>query len=186
MLSDRLERAIRLCLRAHAGQVRKADPGVPYASHPIHVAFLVREAGADEETVIAALLHDLLEDTDVTFEELEEAFGQRVARIVSELSEDKSLRWEQRKSRMVEHLRVASPEAKLVAAADKAHNLETLVAAHERVGPTIWRAFRRGAAATIGFHAEAYEAVRDGLPAPVAETYRRALERAQRLLPPPR
>ncbi|MBD3162099.1 MAG: HD domain-containing protein [Candidatus Eisenbacteria bacterium] len=183
MLSDRLERAIRLCLKAHAGQVRKADPGVPYATHPIHVAFLVRDAGGDEETVIAALLHDLLEDTDVTIEDLEDAFGPRVTGIVRELSEDKSLPWEERKARMVSRLHSASREAKLIAAADKTHNLQTLAAALERTGPSVWRAFRGGTGPTIRFYSDAFEAVRDAIPQELEEAYRRALAWVRQLQP---
>ena len=117
MYSDRVEKAIRLALAAHAGQMRKADPLVPYASHPFHVALMVREVGAGEECVIAALLHDLLEDTNVTPEDIEADFGARVRVIVQEVSEDKSLPWAERKARMVERLKSASPEACMIAAA---------------------------------------------------------------------
>ena len=175
MYSPRLERAIRLMLHAHAGQLRKADPQVPYATHPFHVALMVREAGGDEDCVIASLLHDVLEDTDVTPEDLEEAFGPRVAMIVREVSEDKTLTWEERKARMVAHLRTASAEACLVAAADKIHNLETLVDAHHRFGDVIWTAFRRGPGPTVRFHREALEALRGRIPDRLQANFERAI-----------
>ncbi len=181
MYSQRLEKAIRLMLHAHAGQLRKADPQVPYATHPFHVALMVREAGGDEDCVISALLHDVLEDTDVTAEDLEEAFGPRVAAIVREVSEDKTLSWEDRKARMVEHLRVASREACLVAAADKIHNLETLVDAHRRFGGVIWTAFRRGPEATVRFHREALEAMRDRIPEGLQTSFLRAIASAEEI-----
>jgi len=184
MYSERLERAIRLAVMAHAGQPRKADPQVPYATHPLHVGFMVCEAAGDEDCVIAALLHDVLEDTDVTPEDLDEAFGPRVTGIVREVSEDKTLPWDERKARMVEHLRKASPEACLVAAADKIHNLETLVDAHHRFGPVIWGAFRRGPAATIRFYADALQAVRGRIPQALQESADRALGAANRLIAP--
>jgi (p)ppGpp synthase/HD superfamily hydrolase len=181
MYSQRLERAIRIMLQAHAGQLRKADPQVPYATHPFHVALMVREAGGDEDCVIAALLHDVLEDTDVTPEDLEESFGSRVAAIVREVSEDKTLSWEERKARMVDHLRNASPEACLVAAADKIHNLETLVDAHRRFGDVIWTAFRRGPGPTVRFHRQALDAIRGRIPERLETTFVRAVTSAEEL-----
>lgn len=182
MYSDRIEKAIRLSVQAHAGQVRKADPHIPYATHPFHVALIVRQAGGDEDSVIAALLHDVLEDTDVTPEDLDEGFGSRVTALVREVSEDKTLPWEERKARMVEQLRGASPEAALVAAADKVHNLETLVEAHSRKGTEIWGAFRRGPDATIRFYIEAFAALRGRVPPDLEAAFNRALESARRIL----
>lgn len=182
MYSDRIERAIRMSVQAHAGQVRKADPHIPYATHPFHVALIVRQAGGDEDCVIAALLHDVLEDTDVTPEDLDEAFGSRVTALVREVSEDKTLPWEARKARMVEQLRGASPEAALVAAADKVHNLETLVESHARKGNEIWGAFRRGPDATIRFYIDAFAVLRGRIPGGLEFAFSRALESAQRVL----
>jgi (p)ppGpp synthase/HD superfamily hydrolase len=179
MYSARLERAIRLMLHAHAGQLRKADPQVPYATHPFHVALMVRDAGGDEDCVISALLHDVLEDTEVTPEDLEEAFGPRVAAIVREVSEDKTLSWEDRKARMVDQLRTATGDACLVAAADKIHNLETLADAHRRFGDVIWTAFRRGPAPTIRFHREAFEALKGRIPERLQEAFAAAIASAE-------
>ncbi len=76
MYSERREQAIRLMLRAHEGQIRKAEPEIPYVAHLIHVGLIVLgKRGGDEDTVIAALLHDVLEDTDVTPEEIDASFG---------------------------------------------------------------------------------------------------------------
>lgn len=180
MYSERLERAIRLAMRAHEGQVRKADPEIPYATHPVHVAFLVRAAGGDEDTVLAALLHDLLEDTVVTPEDLEDGFGPRVMAIVQEVSEDKTLPWQTRKAGMVEHLRDASPEACLVAAADKLHNLETLLEARARKGAVVWKAFRSDPEATLRFHEEVLAALRGRIPAPLEGELARVLEALRR------
>ncbi len=182
MYSARIERAIRLSVQAHAGQVRKADPHIPYATHPFHVALIVRQAGGDEDCVIAALLHDVLEDTDVTPEDLDEAFGGRVTALVREVSEDKTLPWDERKARMVEQLRGASPEGALIAAADKLHNLETLAEAHARKGAAIWGAFRRGPDATIRFYIEAFGALRERIPIELATAFDRALESAKHIL----
>ncbi|MBM3288415.1 MAG: bifunctional (p)ppGpp synthetase/guanosine-3',5'-bis(diphosphate) 3'-pyrophosphohydrolase [Candidatus Eisenbacteria bacterium] len=182
MFSERREQAIRWMLRAHEGQVRKAEPEVPYIAHLIHVAFIVQEAGGGEDSVIAALLHDALEDTDVTPEELEGAFGPRVTAIVREVSEDKTLRWADRKARMIEQLRKASPEACLVAAADKIHNLETLTHAHRSSGPAIWESFRGAPEPTLRFYAGTLEALRGRIPEILEGNLERALETARRLI----
>jgi (p)ppGpp synthase/HD superfamily hydrolase len=184
MYSERIERAIRLALSAHAGQIRKADPHVPYATHPLHVAIMVQEAGGGEDSIIGALLHDLLEDTDVTTEDLDEEFGRGVSTIVQEVSEDKSLTWRERKARMVERLRSASKEACMVAAADKIHNLETLVDAHQRFGPSVWHAFRGKPEETIRFNEEVFDAIRGRIPTEMEAAFTRALEAGRRLLSP--
>ena len=185
MYSDRLERAIRLALQAHAGQVRKLEPDVPYATHPVHVAFLVRAAGGTEDCTIAALLHDVLEDSDSTSEDLDAYFGARVSAIVREVSEDKSLEWSVRKARLVARLRSASDEACLVAAADKIHNLATLHEAHERHGPSVWKAFRALPPDTIRFYEEVFDALRERVPVPLARSYASALQAAHALIPKP-
>ena len=184
MYSERVERAIRLALSAHAGQMRKADPQIPYATHPLHVALMVQEAGGQEDGVIAGLLHDLLEDTDVTPEDLEYEFGARVNAIVQEVSEDKSLPWRVRKARMVERLRSASPEACLVAAADKIHNLETLVEAHKRAGPGIWKAFRGKPEETMRFNKDVFEALRGRIPLSLEAAFSHALNAGFDLIAP--
>lgn len=182
MYSDRRERAIRLMLRAHAGQVRKAEPDIPYATHLVHVALMVERAGGDEDCVIAALLHDVLEDTATSEEDLEAAFGPRVATIVCEVSEDKTLRWAERKRRMIERLRGASAEACLIAAADKTHNTQTLVAAHAVMGDSVWTRFRGSPEDTFRFYEEAYEILKDRIPPVMEEGYRAALQAARALV----
>lgn len=184
MFSERIERAIRLTLSAHAGQIRKADPQVPYATHPLHVAIMVQEAGGDEDSIIAALLHDLLEDTDVTPEDLDEEFGPKVSTIVQEVSEDKGHPWRERKARMVERLKSASPEACMIAAADRIHNLETLIDSYKRFGPTVWQAFRGKPRETLQYNREVLETIRGRIPKEMASAYSRALESGERLLSP--
>ena len=118
-----IERARGFAARAHGGQTRKSTK-IPYINHPLAVADLVREMGADAEVIIAALLHDTTEDTRVTLDQIVEEFGTRVAGIVAGTSEpDKSLPWEDRKTHTIESLRSASFETALVSAADKIDNL---------------------------------------------------------------
>lgn len=119
----------------HKKQIRK-DGETPYINHPIGVAnILVFEGGITDSVVLqAALLHDTVEDTDTTFEELEENFGVEVKNIVSEVTDDKTLPYHTRKMLQVEHAGKCSYKAKLVKLADKLYNLRDL----QKVTPKGW------------------------------------------------
>lgn len=98
-------RAANFAASRHAGQSRKGDEAHPYINHPLAVAEVLCVVGriTDPELLAAALLHDTVEDTDATFEELEREFGTRVKNLVAELTDDKSLPKEERKRLQVEH-----------------------------------------------------------------------------------
>jgi GTP diphosphokinase / guanosine-3',5'-bis(diphosphate) 3'-diphosphatase len=118
-------RALAFASRKHSQQRRKDMDASPYINHPIAlVAILAVEAGInDRDTLCAALLHDTLEDTDTSVEELTEAFGSVVAALVQEVTDDKRLPKAERKRRQVEHAAHLSPKARLVKLADKIANL---------------------------------------------------------------
>lgn len=124
-----LLKALAFAAHKHRDQRRKDAGASPYINHPIALAdLLVNEGGVtDVEILEAALLHDTLEDTDTKHEELVNAFGSRVARIVAEVTDDKSLPPAERKRLQVEHAAKLSPEAKLVKLADKTCNLRDIV-----------------------------------------------------------
>ncbi len=120
--------ALAFAAHKHRDQRRKDAAASPYINHPIALAnVLVREGAVREPGVIAAaLLHDTLEDTQTTPAELRAAFGERVARIVEEVTDDKSLPKAERKRLQVEHAAAISREAKLVKLADKICNLRDM------------------------------------------------------------
>src|SRR5688500_11112109 len=120
-----LLKALAFAAHKHRDQRRKDPDASPYINHPIALAdVLVNEGGvSDVEVLCAALLHDTVEDTATTHEELVDAFGPRVARIVAEVTDDKTLSKSERKRLQVEHATRLSPEAKLVKLADKICNL---------------------------------------------------------------
>ena len=124
-----LLKALAFAAHKHRDQRRKDAGASPYINHPIALAdLLVNEGGiTDVEVLCAALLHDTLEDTDTQPEELLDAFGARVARIVGEVTDDKNLKSEERKRLQVEHAPKLSFEAKLVKLADKTCNLRDIV-----------------------------------------------------------
>ncbi len=136
--------AILFAAQAHYGHCRKGTR-VPYIVHPLNAAKLLIEAGCPEDTVVAAILHDTVEDTPVSLEDIRRRFGVAVARIVEGASEpDKSLPWEQRKEHTIEFLQSAPEEVLLVSCADKIENLETIRRDLEQAGEDLWKRFRRG------------------------------------------
>ncbi|MEA3192112.1 MAG: diphosphokinase / guanosine-3,5-bis(diphosphate) 3-diphosphatase [Betaproteobacteria bacterium] len=124
-----LLKALAFAAHKHRDQRRKDAGASPYINHPIALAdVLVNEGGiTDVEVLCAALLHDTVEDTDTQHQELVDAFGPRVARIVAEVSDDKSLSSPERKRLQIEHAPKLSAEAKLVKLADKTCNLRDIV-----------------------------------------------------------
>ena len=125
----------------HRRQRRKDADASPYINHPLALAdILAREGGVeDAKAIAAALLHDTVEDTETTIEELEARFGKRVASIVAEVTDDKSLSKEERKRLQIAKSASKSPAAKLVKLADKIANLRDLTSAP----PADWSDERR-------------------------------------------
>jgi len=124
-----LLQALAFAAHKHRDQRRKDAEASPYINHPIALAdVLMNEGGVtDVEVLCAALLHDTVEDTATTHEELVNAFGTRIARIVAEVTDDKALPKSERKRLQVEHASAISREAKLVKLADKICNLRDVV-----------------------------------------------------------
>jgi guanosine-3',5'-bis(diphosphate) 3'-pyrophosphohydrolase len=124
----RLLQAIDFAADKHRAQRRKSAEGVPYINHPIGVARLLAEVGGveDEDVLMAAILHDTLEDTATTREELEAAFGPAVRGLVEEVTDDKSLPKAQRKRLQVAHASSLSAGAAAIKLADKIANVRDL------------------------------------------------------------
>jgi (p)ppGpp synthase/HD superfamily hydrolase len=131
-----LARAADYAARQHVAQRRKGDKAEPYVNHLIEVATLLAETTGGEDVVLlmGGLLHDTLEDTDATYEDLVDRFGPEVAALVAEVTDDKSLPKEERKRLQVETTSRKSRRAKLLKIADKTSNLRGLV----RSPPSGW------------------------------------------------
>jgi (p)ppGpp synthase/HD superfamily hydrolase len=129
--------------RAHAGQIRNGSGGMAYVEHPIAVAGLIEEAGYGEAVVAAALLHDVVEDSAVTVEEIRTEFGDEVAGMVGALSDDESIEsYRERKAEHRERVAAAGEEALAIYAADKLTNVGTLGDALHREGDAVRSEFR--------------------------------------------
>jgi len=121
--------ALVFAANKHQAQRRKDQNQSAYITHPIHVAYLLSQAGVtDNKALVGALLHDTVEDTDTNYTEIGKSFGLSVANIVAEVSDDKSLDKVQRKKLQIEHAKHASQEAKLIKLGDKLSNLSDLLA----------------------------------------------------------
>lgn len=147
-MSFRLEQALRFAAVGHHGQARRSS-GVPYVEHVVAVAWILDRAGFDEDVVIAGLLHDLVEDTSVTLQDVEQRFGRVVAELVAHSSEVKTdehgrkRAWIDRKSDHLATLREVPAGARAIVLADKLHNLIS-IDLDLRAGRAVWNEFHAG------------------------------------------
>lgn len=141
---DRISEAIEFASKAHAGQLRKGT-SIPYVFHPLRVGELLLEANQPEDIVIAGILHDTLEDTDIKEEDIQNQFGQKVLILVRGCTEPEhdERPWEMRKQHTVEHLKTASVEVATIACADKLDNIRSIVKDYDSLGDKLWTRFNR-------------------------------------------
>jgi len=134
-------RAIYFATTAHKGQNRKGKKE-SYITNPLSVGLLLAHSGAEEKVVIAGILHDTIEDTDVTYEDLKREFGEEIAEMVNDVTEqDTSLSWADRKRIALEHVKDMSDEAVLVKTADVLHNMSDLLEDYKTEGDDIFKRF---------------------------------------------
>jgi (p)ppGpp synthase/HD superfamily hydrolase len=133
-----LARAYHFAATKHVDQRRKGQRAEPYINHLTEVAELVAQAsgGQDLELIIAAVLHDVVEDTPTTIADVTTEFGSRVAGLVQEVTDDKSLPKAERKRVQIEHAAYASAGAKMIKLADKTANLRALASSPPEDWPT--------------------------------------------------
>lgn len=144
MLTEQLMRAITFATIKHDGQKRKVNQE-PYIAHPYRVAMRLKEHNCDSDLVIAGLLHDVVEDTDGTLDEIDALFGQKVTHLVSEVTEqEKFIPWDARKKQSIDQIRRASIDVKLIVCADKIDNLDSMLDNEMIYGDAMWHAFERG------------------------------------------
>lgn len=159
MKMDRLSRAVIMAAERHAGQLRKGTER-PYIVHPLEVLSILLAMGADEDLLIAGVLHDTIEDTDTTAGEIERLFGSDVAELVAGHSEDKSLSWEERKARSVAELRQADERMKMMVMADKVSNLRSMYRDyHSGAGERLWERFAVGKEKISRYYSDSQDAL---------------------------
>jgi (p)ppGpp synthase/HD superfamily hydrolase len=125
--SELIAKALEMAEAAHAGQTRNGSGGMAYIHHPVAVAELLAKHGFDESTVAAALLHDVVEDSEMSVQDIAAGFGQRVANLVAALTEDESIEpFERRKEAHRRHVDEVGGDALAIYAADKLSNIRVL------------------------------------------------------------
>ena len=144
--TDLLDRAIMFAVRAHAGTERRGK-GFPYIVHPMEAMEIVATLTSDQELLAAAALHDTVEDTDITVEQIRAEFGDRIASLVASesdnfeegVSEEDS--WHARKQAAIDRLSSASQDAKIVALGDKLSNMRAIARDYAMQGDKLWNLF---------------------------------------------
>ena len=179
-----LEKAVAFALEAHGGTVRKGKASRPYILHPLEAMIIAASMTDDDEVLAAAVLHDTVEDTPVTADDIRREFGDRVAELVADESEDKQKdrpaaeTWKERKQATIDHLREADFGAKVICLGDKLANLREMARDHKEIGDRLWDRFNMK---DRNEHAWYYRSICDILekefgPVPAIAEYRALLE----------
>lgn len=157
---ERLFDAITFASELHSGQFRKGVE-VPFIMHPLRVAERLIRLGCSEELATAAVLHDVVEDTSATIEQIRNRFGEYVAKLVDGVSEaDKSLTWEDRKQKTISYLKTATKDELIISLADKLDNLVSIKQDLEHFGDHIWERFSNNQDAQSWYYRELLEIYR--------------------------
>lgn len=142
--NKRIDRAVRVAAIAHKNHTRKGA-NLPYIIHPFGTMLIASNATDDEDTLIACLFHDIIEDVpnEYSREQMKSEFGEKVLRIVLDVTKDDSIKdWRKRSEAYLEHLgSEACDEAVLVCAADKINNLQSKLTDYDKLGDDIWKLF---------------------------------------------
>ena len=145
--TELLDRAIVFAVRAHAGTERRCK-GFPYIVHPLEAVGIVATMTSDQELLAAAALHDVVEDTDITLEQIRDEFGERIAALVAAETDELYPKvhdvesWRKRKQAAIDRLASASLDAKMVALGDKLSNMRAIARDYAVQGDELWNRFR--------------------------------------------
>lgn len=157
---NQVHEAICFAARAHKGQLRKGTD-VDYITHPLEVLQILTAMDAEETVLVAGILHDTLEDTAVTLEELEAAFGKQVSALVAGHTEDKRKSWKERKQNTIETLAKASRAEKMLSLADRLANLRSMASDFAWQGDKLWERFNAPREAQAWYSGEMLRALSD-------------------------
>ncbi len=188
MLSERFDEALVFAHELHRAQLRKGSD-VPYIHHLLAVTALVGEHGGDEDQVVAALLHDAIEDCITEVPDVREQIGARFGDLVLQIVEactdadtDPKPPWRERKEAYIARLRLKEPSnpALLVALADKVHNSQSILRDYRRIGDALWPRFRGGRDGTLWYYRELADAFKDKKLGPLGLEFERVVSSIHR------
>ena len=185
-LSERFTDALTFATQLHTNQTRKGG-GIPYISHLLSVASIALEYGANEDEAIAALLHDAIEDQGgaATREEIRRRFGDVVTEIVDGCTDsDQTPKppWLQRKEAYIAHIPTASASVRLVSAADKLHNVWSILKDYRLLGDAVWERFQGGKHGTLWYYRSLVKAFYTAGSTPLVEEFERVVDELERLV----
>ncbi|MBU6323784.1 MAG: bifunctional (p)ppGpp synthetase/guanosine-3',5'-bis(diphosphate) 3'-pyrophosphohydrolase [Patescibacteria group bacterium] len=170
-----IEKAMLLAMRAHEGQKRK-EGDTPYIVHPVEVALILARHGFPEDVLAAALVHDTVEDTSVTLEDVRRELGDGIAKLVAPVTHDDSLPWEEKKHAYLESVRNAPEDVKAISVADKIANAKSLIAAAGEQGAAVWRHFNRGRDKKLWFEHAVLDMLRESWQNPLVDEYAKLVD----------
>ncbi len=182
--SEKLHKALIIASQKHFGQKRKINKS-PYIIHPFAVCLILTQFTKNEDILISAILHDTLEDTNYTKQELEKDFGKKILNIIIHLTEqefsDKIKKtWLQRKIHYLELLNNAPYESLMVCAADKIHNLQSLIFHYKFLGQKIWNYFPNSTPKQqLWFHSQVFKILKRKLNNPIVDLYKNTIKQAK-------
>jgi (p)ppGpp synthase/HD superfamily hydrolase len=141
MRTNIIERAASFAADKHKNHTRK-EGGLLYISHLVSVALILQKYNFDEKIIAAGLLHDTLEDTETSENEILKNFGQDILELILQVTNDDTLSWKEKKQKYVDTVKVASAGAQAIALADKMHNMKSLLTNLDELGPEkVWSFF---------------------------------------------
>lgn len=186
ILSHRFTEALVYATELHATQIRKGSK-VPYVSHLLGVASIALEYGADENEAIAALLHDAIEDQGgpPIRTEIRLRFGERVTEIVDGCTDTDTTPkppWEKRKKAYIDSIASASPSVRLVSAADKLHNIRSILKDYRIQGDLLWDLFKGGKQGTLWYYRSLVTAFHEADSTPIVIELDRLVTELERLV----
>jgi len=174
-MNPKILKAIELAFIKHDGQYRKGT-NIPYITHPMAVMNLILMEQADDNTIsndviIAGILHDVVEDTDVTLDEIEKGFGTEVKRLIENSSEPEELKkqedkrgtWKERKLHTIQHLYLLDKYSKIISCCDKLHNAQSMNNDHKFVGDELWGRFNAPKSAIFWYYEACLDAYKTGI-----------------------
>ncbi len=174
-----IDTATALALHAHEGQTRK-ESSVPYIVHPVKVAIILSRYGFDDVVISAGLVHDVVEDTSVSLEEVSLALGEGVAVLVDAVSHnDNAPSWREKKEAYIESVRAGSVEAKAIATADKIANAQSFIDMYEKEGSEAWRYFNAGREQKLWFEHAMLAMLQQSWEHPLVNEYAEYIEKLE-------
>ncbi|MCR4279895.1 MAG: HD domain-containing protein [Candidatus Komeilibacteria bacterium] len=174
--SEQINKAIDFAAVAHRRQSRKSSDELPYLSHLFNVTMILERAGADDETIIAGILHDVVEDTEYTPADIEENFGAEVRRLVEGVTDDMTVPFPERRRKLLQYLEVADPRIKIIKVADVLHNAYSKTQLLKKDETLIRKYFRHDKITAISQYEDFVAAIGHGWDHPLVHELERVIE----------